>query len=340
MSLAPLSDQRPSGPGRSGLISFVLAIILSVVLISVWAGDDGNGLLRRAQSSFMSAISPLTHLGTVVTQPGRNASTALSDAAAGESRSQLAAENEQLRSQVAELEEYRTENDRLTALLNLRDLYGLDTVTARVIGQSDDTYSRTVTIDQGTDDGVQVGMPVMSVSGLAGQVVSAGKGSAQVRLITDSQSGVSAMLQGSRATGVLSGSSDGRLRLLYVSRATEVSVGDVVITSGLGGIFPKGLVIGTVVSVSGADTATDHTILVQPVTTVSSLEEVLVITGASAEVETPTVEQLQEATSMAGTTDPAAAALAASAASTASTTSAASTAPAAQAAGTSGGGGQ
>ena len=296
-----MPDQRSNGPNRSGFLAVVVSFLLSVVLISAWARGGDDSAIRGVQSAFQSAISPLTHLGTIVTSPAEHAGEAVGDATvSGVKLSELSAENEALRAEVAELEEYRAESQRLAALLGIRDLYGLESVTARVIGSTNDSYNRTVTIDKGTSAGVAVGMPVMNSAGLAGQVVSCGPGSSVVRLVTDYQSGVGAMLQSSRATGVVSGSSDGLMHLNYIPRTTEVTVGEIVVTSGLGGVFPKGIVIGTVVSVSGAESDTNHSIVIDPITKPTSLEEVIVITGDDEEVATPTVDQIRTATSGGG----------------------------------------
>jgi rod shape-determining protein MreC len=129
-----------------------------------------------------------------------------------------------------------------------------------------------------------VGMPVMNANGLLGQVESVSLESSVVRLITDQNSGVAVMLQSSRTEGILTGSVEGLLYLQYIPLDIPVNVGDVVITSGAGGVYPKGIAIGEVSSVTSKPTDSYQTITIQPVSNVSTYEEVLVITSRTAEV--------------------------------------------------------
>ena len=123
----------------------------------------------------------------------------------------------------------------------------------------------------------------MGPAGVVGQVVSASPGSAVVRLLTDPQSGAAAMVQSSRAEGVVRGSLNGLMYLENVGDDVSVNVGDVVLTSGLGGSYTKGLLIGTVVRVDGSTTDATRKIIVSPNETASSFEEVIVVTSAASD---------------------------------------------------------
>jgi len=182
------------------------------------------------------------------------------------------------------MEEYRQENARLLLLLELKDAYNLDTVGARVISASPDSWHRIITINKGSAAGIEIGMPVLSANGLIGQVESVSLYSSTVRLITDADSGVSVYLQSNRAEGILSGSIDGVLYLEYITIDIPVNLGDTVITSGTGGIFPKGIQIGVVSSVEYSKTDVYQTITVKPFMRVASYEEVLVIVGSESQV--------------------------------------------------------
>ena len=115
--------------------------------------------------------------------------------------------------------------------------------------------------------------------GVIGQIVEVSATTSTVQLITDEGSGVSAMIQGTRAQGMLQGQPDGSLRLSYVSTDSDVKVGDIVITSGIGGVYPKGLPLGTVSSVEKSDNDVYYTIVVRAQSTAENNEEVLVITS-------------------------------------------------------------
>ena len=171
--------------------------------------------------------------------------------------------------------------ERLQGLLDLQSTYNLQSTAARIVGQSSDAWTDTVTIDKGSLDGLAVNMPVANAAGVIGQIIEVGPNSATVRLVTDEQSGVSAMIQDTRAQGMVQGQADGTLRMLYVSVDSDVQEGDIIITSGLGGVFPKGLPLGTVASVTKSSNDVYYTIIVNPASRTENNEEVLVITSLS-----------------------------------------------------------
>jgi rod shape-determining protein MreC len=278
-----LNPNRPRKlPG--GILLLVLCL-LSVVLLTVWAREPVDGPLHRAKAVAETAVTPLRLVGSVITTPISALGTFLTNVTTDEETvAALRAHNEELESQVIRMEEYRQENERLSQLLGLKDAYNLETVGARVISTSTDSWNRTITINKGSRAGLAVGMPVMSANGLIGQVESVGLFSSVVRLIVDEVSGVSAFLQSSRTEGVLSGSIDGVLRLDFIPLSVAVEPGDAVITSGAGGVFPKGIPIGEVMTVEPGASGVYHSIIVKPVTRVAAYEEVLVLIGSEAEI--------------------------------------------------------
>ena len=150
-------------------------------------------------------------------------------------------------------------------------------------GASGDAWTSTVTIDKGSADGLTINMPVTSSAGVIGQIIEVSAKTSTVRLIGDENSGVSAMVQDTRAQGMLQGQADGTLRLEYVSVDSDVKVGDIIVTSGIGGVFPKGLPLGTVSSVEKSANDVYYTIVVRAQTTAENNEEVLVITSLTDE---------------------------------------------------------
>lgn len=260
---------------RVGLV--VALVVLSLVLTTVWFRESDSGVLHRLRSGMQVVVAPVSAGGEFVTRPVRGFFAWAGDL--GVSRSQLEelrSQNQSLRNRVAELEEARLENERLRQLVKLAQPQDLESVAARVIGRPS-SWEGVITIDRGTSDGLTVGMPVVGPSGLLGQIVEVAAGSARVRLITDQRSGVSSMVQRSRARGVVRGSIDGQLSLDFVSVDTTVSAGDIVITSGQGGVYPKGIVVGEIAEVTTPPGALSQRIRVQPQGDLSALEEVLVL---------------------------------------------------------------
>ena len=206
------------------------------------------------------------------------AGDAIQNATASDSSyTQLRDENAQLKAQLAELQEYRGEAQRLQGLLDLSDKYEFSGVTGRVIGKGTDAWNRVVTLNVGSASGVECGLPVVGGSGLVGQVIEVSPLTCRVRLISDPQSGVSVVLQSNRAEGVVRGSIAGLLYLEDLDTSTEVNVGDVVITSGLGGSYFRGVALGTVVNVINAAGTSDRTIVVEPFSSADPLEELTVV---------------------------------------------------------------
>ncbi len=192
------------------------------------------------------------------------------------------------------LREYEAEVQQLRALLNFTSEYpisaplGADVVGretgetypyGEVVGTETNPYLRYVTINVGASQGVEVGMPVVSNGpGLVGRVAEVSPRAAKVQLLNDPESAVAALLQVSRVTGLVVGQPDGSLRMEYLPQDEEISAGDLVLTSGLGGFMPKGLVIGQVTEVRKMDYELFQAAIVRPAVDFSRLELVLVIT--------------------------------------------------------------
>ncbi|MFQ5657607.1 MAG: rod shape-determining protein MreC, partial [Candidatus Methylomirabilales bacterium] len=177
------------------------------------------------------------------------------------------------------LEEERRENQRLKVLLDLRGREPFTFVAARVVGKDATNWFHSLLIDQGTRHGIQRHSAVITPGGLVGQAVDVSGSITRVQLITDPVSSVGVMLQSSRVTGLLVGTQSERLRIKYLPIRAEVQVGEVVITSGLGGVYPKGIMVGKVVDVDKRSGALFQEATLKPSVDLSRLEEVLVVTG-------------------------------------------------------------
>jgi rod shape-determining protein MreC len=195
----------------------------------------------------------------------------------------LKAENDELKRQLAAtqiaVQEQRALADRtrgLERLLEMREQLTLKTTAADIIGAAAMPDFLTVTIDKGSRDGLQRDMSVISPSGVVGRIVVPSARSAKVQLLIDRNAAAGALIERSRAQGVVVGSGDARMHMDYVSEIADVVAGDVVVTSGIDGIYPKGFVIGRVEAVEKSGGAYKR-ITVMPSVDFRSLEEVLVV---------------------------------------------------------------
>jgi rod shape-determining protein MreC len=200
----------------------------------------------------------------------------------------LRAENERLSNDNTRLQQLKTENDQLTALLQLQSGFDHTTVAVRVIGRELLPTSRVVTIDKGTADGLAMGDVVIVQGGaVAGRITDIGSNFAKVTLISDPSSTVIGQLQSSGATGEVGGEAGGVLTMKNVDSSVNIALDEEVFTAGLelaGGIrspYPKGLVLGSVVDVQRDANDVVQTAFVQPAASLDTFEFALVITDYS-----------------------------------------------------------
>jgi rod shape-determining protein MreC len=264
----------------NGLRLTIVLVVVSIVLFTISGREGGVGPLSTVRNVFQVITSPVRTLGAVATVPFQGLGNIASNLTADEATLQeLKARNAELEARCAELEEQAASAERLQGLLDLQSSFKLASTAARIISGSTDSWTSTVTIDKGTLAGVSVGMPVTASGGVIGQTIQCGPTSSVVRLLDDENSSVSAMLQSSRAQGMLKGSVDGSIHLTLIGVDQTVEVGDAIVTSGLGGVFPKGLPLGRVSSVNHVTGALYLDIEVSLLASAESFEEVLVITS-------------------------------------------------------------
>ncbi|MCE1225656.1 MAG: rod shape-determining protein MreC [Geobacteraceae bacterium] len=189
----------------------------------------------------------------------------------------LKGEIKQLNSALTAAGEALRENERLTHLLDLRKTVKEPTVAAMVIGEDITPWFRSLTIDRGSENGIREGMPVLAANGVVGQTAKVTANSSRVLLLTDHASGIAAMIQRSRARGVVKGRGDNLCSLEFTMRGEDVQVGDQVVSSGIGGIFAKGLPIGEVAMVKKGEYGIFQTVTIRPAVSTAHLEEVLVV---------------------------------------------------------------
>ena len=196
---------------------------------------------------------------------------------------QLKSENESLARQLEEaqvaLQQQRALADRsrnLERLLELRDRSKLNTIAADIIAAGASPEFRTLTIDKGTRDGIAADMAVIAPAGVVGRVVLPSAGAAKVQLLVDRNAAAGALIERSRAQGLVTGTGDALLTLDFLSELEDVMIGDLVVTSGIDGIYPKGYIIGRVASFEKNGNSFTK-ISVRPEVDFTSIEEVLVV---------------------------------------------------------------
>ena len=263
---------------RVGLTSGLL-LLISLLLFSA-----GSRTARR--------IDPLGGVVLDGMRPLQSITAAVIDAVTGAWRTYVALvgvhqENERLRRRIVELEqeavrlsEVEQTDKRLEALLNLRSGFDGDLQSAQIIGRDPLPWFSTVIINKGEADGVHKNAAVLSPLGVVGQIMTAGAHSARVLLITDHNSGVDAVVQRSRARGIVEGALDGACVMKYLKRGEDVEVGDRIVTSGLDGIFPKGIMVGEVTRVMRGNRGLLQVAEVKPAVRFDRIEEVLVARGS------------------------------------------------------------
>lgn len=191
----------------------------------------------------------------------------------------LRTEVSNLRQELLKVKEYEYENKRLKALLGFKEATELALLPARVTGRSASAWYRTLTLDKGVTDGVRPGSPVVTAGGVVGRVYETGTSVSRVLLLTDASSAVDAILQRSRAQVVVEGDLGPNPRILYLARGVDAEVGDKVLTSGLDGIYPKGLLLGEISRLKNSPGDIFQAAKIEPSADFSNIEEVFLVLG-------------------------------------------------------------
>lgn len=260
------------------LLWFGLAALCIVLLVL-----SSSGYLAPAEGVFSVAVRPLLAVfNDVGRQIDNVATTAREFATLRTANRQLQTRVDTLTIDNLRLKELESENQRLRELLRFRQLnpfydFRGGQIIARVISRGPTNYLSALAIDLGSEHGIEPGMPVVTERGLVGRIHQVRPNSSTVLLITDISSGVQALVQRNRAVGVVSGRAGALPVMDYIPQDVDISVGDIVITSGLGGAFPKNLVIGQVVEVTKRDFDMFQQAILRPTVAFESLEFVLVI---------------------------------------------------------------
>ena len=286
---------------RRGIFAFL--IIASLALLTVSFRETEEGVVHEVRQAFGSLLSPLQALGAKVAEPFQDGYDWFKSVWSAKNKAdELEEQLDVLQGELITLVEQREENDRLKALLELREKAtypaGTEFLVARVIGKSPSRWEAWVLINKGTADGLKVGQPVVGATptvgettvgkGLVGKIVRADAHTARVQLITDSQSAVAAKIQGSRAEGIVHGSLQGTLTMDYVDRDLAVDPKLVVVTSGYGLAYPADVPIGLVMSVGEETINIYKEIELQSFVDFRVLEEVMVLIVSEGSMQSDT----------------------------------------------------
>lgn len=265
---------------KASLIGIILTIIILVVVVIVSNISTGNLSVMEGTIGkiFMPIQNGIIFLKNKITGNDQE----LSDIQTLKDENQkLKDENSKLQEQVRELEILKSENNTLKEYVNLKDKYSTyTTVPAYVIQRSISNYEKLIVINAGTDEGINVNMPVISESGLVGYVISVTNDTAKVQTIIDTASNVSANIANVQDSVILKGTQNSTdiLKATYIPADSTILQGDQVVTSGLGGIYPKGILVGTVKNIINTQNESDRYAEIEVATDFSNLETVLVIT--------------------------------------------------------------
>jgi len=194
---------------------------------------------------------------------------------------ELQRELDHAKGDLATFSELRQENERLTRLLDLKGKISSSSVivAARLIARDPSQWSQFVILNRGIKDGVRTDSVVVAPSGLVGRVVGAGAQFSKAILLTDQQCHVSGLDERTRDVGLVSGTGSRTLRMTYLDREAKVQVGDIIISSGFGGIYPKGIPIGRVETVGEEQDQLTLFAVIEPFVSFSKLEEVLCVSS-------------------------------------------------------------
>ena len=265
---------------KTGILGIVITIILLILIVVFSNGENNASFFENVASKLVMPVqNGLTYLKNKIS--GND--TFFTDInKLKEENEQLLARNSELEQSLRELENIKTENETLKEYMNLTEKYGeYKTIPAYVINKDISNYSKTIVINVGTNDGVKENMTVIGDQGLVGHIVSVTDTTAKVQTIIDTASSVSATMSSTDETIVCKGTleSTTELKAMYIPTDYNIIQGDSIETSGLGGIYPKGIHIGTVKQVEATKNVTDRYAVIETAVDFDKLSTVLVITN-------------------------------------------------------------
>ena len=265
---------------NSGIIGIVVTVIILILIVIFSNGKSNSNFFENAATNLVMPIqNGLTYLKNKLS----GNSTFFADINnLKQENENLQKKNDELEQSLRELENIRTQNETLKEYLNLTEKYGeYKTIPGYVINKDISNYSKAIVINIGSDDGVKENMTVIGNEGLVGHVISVTSSTAKVQTIIDTASSISCSMSTTKDSIVCKGTLDeeSALKAMYLPTDANIIQGDSVETSGLGGIYPKGIHVGTIKKVSNSKNMTDRYAIVETAVDFSKLDTVLVVTN-------------------------------------------------------------
>ena len=265
---------------KNGIIGIIITIIILILIVIFSNGDKDSNFLQNAVNNLVMPIqNGLTYLKNKL--GGNGAFFSDIDYLKDENK-KLKEKNSELEQSLRELENIKNENQTLKEYMNLAEKYKeYKTIPGYVINKDISNYSKTLIINLGKKDGVEVNMTVIGNEGLVGHVVSVNDSTSKVQTIIDTASSVSCSMCTTKDSIVCKGTLDEKsaLKAMYIPTDANIIQGDSIETSGIGGIYPKGIHIGSVKKVTNTQNMTDRYALIETAVNFDKLDTILVITN-------------------------------------------------------------
>ena len=262
-----------SGPKRTVLLFLICSLALIFVL-----PKQSQGLLQKIGGPVAEIVAlPLRGVASITGWFGGVWDQYIALQKVHQDNQELRREAEFLRGQNNKLREAAASSERLADLLGFKQTQWPHTVPAQVIGRDSTNWYRGLLLNRGEEHGVQPGMGIITPGGMVGRIVKTTAYSSVMLLMTDPNIAVTTLIQRTRDQGIVTGTIDGRVRMKYIPLLSTVRKGDVVITSGLTGRFPKGLLVGVVTEIEKSADDLFQSAILAPAVDFTKVEEVLVI---------------------------------------------------------------
>lgn len=266
------------GSKKRSITPFIILVFASLAILAIYLNEGETGRIHGVQSATIGVFSKAQAIARSATKPFTNAWATVANF------NNLISENSKLKQEVARLnkermekEQAKEENLRLRKLLKFTKKIAYESMPASIIGIG--LPQATLVLDKGSRDGISQNMPVVVDSGLVGKVLRVSPDAVLVQMITDSKSAVGAKIRETGDMGIIEGEAGGKLLFKFLPTESKVKKGDHVVTSGMGGIFPKDIAAGIVTNVRSDTSSRQVIVEVRPAVDFSQIEQVFVITN-------------------------------------------------------------
>ncbi|MBF0175971.1 MAG: rod shape-determining protein MreC [Magnetococcales bacterium] len=257
---------------RHTIAATIFLLVAVFLMLSVRTHAIAFRTVQELVLDLVGPVQRVVHLSIEALETSRDRFSTLEQVR--EENASLRLDLERRKTNMAEKEELLKENRRLRTLLNMRLDPVYMTISGRVVGTSSSAFARSLILNAGKKDGVRINTPVISADGLVGKIVEIGEYYAVVLTLLDLNSRTPVRIQRNRIPGIATGANDQLINLEFVAKDADVQLQDLVITSGIGGVFPRGLVVGRVVSFTPQEVGLFQKVTLAPAVDFDRLEEV------------------------------------------------------------------